>query len=149
MTAYHYNPPHAVARNASVESLVESFRLGRPVPAIAVYGEQAITGSHRIRAYDLAWTDWSRDSSGEGPENEPEIDVVEVPEIDIRNALLLIDKAYLCDVSEWHMLAQAIYLVTDDEDVKSALEDQRHDYEGWTLAHFVRYSGVDLDDLDL
>lgn len=122
-----YNPPHDVEDWDKVRSLVEAFRRGDRITPIAVMGENALTGSHRIAAHDIAWRGWDRRGwdrdEWEGP--EPVLDTVEVSEADYVAACNKLGVDHWQETPHWADWIAALYDVTEDDDLKAAIEDQR------------------------
>jgi len=135
-----YTPLHGIRDRAKFAALVESFRAGRSVPAVAVYGDEALTGSHRVAAHQAAWRAWSRIEEGWEDRPEPILEAVEVAEDDYRAACSLLGIASHGEVEHFDLFAAALHAATLDEDLRAALADQRGDYEGDTAADFARYA---------
>ena len=133
-------PLHGVRDPAKLASLVESFRTGRPVPAVVVQGETALTGSHRIAAHEIAWRAWSRQEEGWDDTEEPTLEMVEVSEDDYLAACRLLGISHHDEVEHFDLFAAALYTATEDDAVKAALVNQRGYYEDATDAEFARYA---------
>jgi hypothetical protein len=133
-------PLHEACDMAKLAALVESFRSGRPVPAVAAQGDTALTGSHRVAAHEAAWRAWSRGGAGWEDAAEPTLDAVEVSEADYLAACRTLGVETHRDVEHYDLFAAALHAATEDEALRAALADQRGDYEDWTAADFVRYS---------
>lgn len=140
MSATFYAPLHPVCDSAKFAALVESFRRGRPVPAVAVQGETALTGSHRTAAHQAAYRSWSRgEESWEGAP-EPTLETVEVSDDDYLAACQSLGVEHHDEVRDYDLFAAALYAVTGDEALKEALADQRGDFESYSAADFARYA---------
>lgn len=135
----HYQPLHEVQDAAKVESLVEAFRTGQHVPAIAVAGDTALTGTHRIAAFAEAWDRWNRGDDGWDIE-EPTLDTVEVSDEDYRNACELIGLEHHTDTRDYNLFIAALHAVTEDDALKAAIADQCYDYEGLSKTELARYA---------
>ena len=134
-----YSTLHEVTDWVKFAALVESFRLGRPVTPVVVQGVTALTGSHRIAAYEAAWRAWSRGERGWENAPEPILYVIEVSDEDYLAACHLLDVSSHDEIMDFDLFTAALYTVTEDGDLKEALADQRGDYENWTKIDFDRY----------
>lgn len=47
-----YQPPHEVRDQAKLDGMIEVLRCGGALPDVLVCGEIALTGSHRLAAYE-------------------------------------------------------------------------------------------------
>lgn len=135
-----YTPLHEVCDRAKFAALVESFRLGRPVPPVVVQGETALSGSHRVAAHAAAWRAWDRREAGWEDSLEPTLDTVEVSEEDYAAACGLLGIAWHRDVEHFDLFAAALHAATEDEALKAALADQRGDYGDYAADDFARYA---------
>lgn len=135
-------PPHEARDRSKIAALIESLRAGRLVPAVAVQGETALTGSHRVAAHERAWRAWSRGEEGWEDAPEPALDTVEVSEDDYLAACRLLGVGHHDEVrfENFDLFAAALHAATGDDDLKAALADQRGDYEDWSDADFARYA---------
>jgi hypothetical protein len=136
----HITPPHEVRDSEKLASIVESFRLGRPVPPVACQGPTALTGSHRIAAYEAAYESWDAGEEGWEDSPEPALETVEVSDEDYIAACKLIGHDPYEDIKEFSLFAAALHEATEDGNLKSALADQMTDYEDFTAADFARYA---------
>lgn len=134
-------PPHAVYDHAKMAALVESFRLGHSVPPVVVCGLQALTGSHRIAAFVEAHAQWASNQDGWEDAAEPELATVEVDDATYARALRMAGVEEGETPREYNELAQALYLCTDNDEVRAALQDQRDDVDHWTADDFARIYG--------
>lgn len=119
------NAPHEVQDQRKYNSMIESLRTNATLPAVVGTGVTGLTGSHRIAAYNQAIELWESEAEGWSDSNKPELEFVEVSNEDYSAACELGEVAHhgeadLNDFCEW------LYSVTDDAELKSALEDQRH-----------------------
>jgi len=107
----HYSAPHEVKDQEKLAQMVATLEAGESLPPIVVMGYTAITGSHRIAAYE---------NVGEEPE------AVEVTVEDYRAAMsaLWLDPD-TDDIKDYSAFCDALYKLTSDATLKAALEDQR------------------------
>ena len=106
----HFQPPHEIKDPKKYLSMVKAIESGIKLPPIVVCGEQALSGSHRIAAWNAC---------------EEEIDYIEIGE-DLYIAAcesMGLDPLY-DEVRDYDELCQQIYNLTDDNDVKEAIKDQ-------------------------
>jgi hypothetical protein len=132
-----YNPPHAVLDKQKLAEIIESFRLGKPIPAVVGQGYAALTGSHRIAAHDAATKLYNDRATGWEDSPEPTLDMIEVADADYQAACRILDVESHHDLN---LFAAALYCITDDEQLKAALADQRGDYEDETVDTLPRYA---------
>jgi hypothetical protein len=109
-----YDAPHSVQNQDQLSEMVATLQSGGKLPPVVVNGTKAITGSHRI----AAWRECDMDQ-----------EVVELSDIDYLRACYVLRCDVAEEAGEWNLFVAAVYEVTDDEEVKAALKDQRHDYE--------------------
>lgn len=133
-------PPHEARDRSKLAALIESFRAAHSIPAVAVQGEVALTGSHRIAAHESAWRAWSRQEEGWEGAPEPALETVEVSEDDYLAACRLLGIGHHDEVEHFDLFVAAMHAVTGDDDLKMALADQRGDYEDATDVDFSRYA---------
>lgn len=137
---YIFVPPHEPRDGAKFAALVESFRTGRPVPPVAVQGDTALTGSHRVAAHRAAYRAWSQGKEGWEDAPEPILETVEASDDEYHAACRLLDVEHWTDVEHLDLFAAALHAAAGDDALKTALADQRGDYEDWTTADFARYA---------
>lgn len=133
-------PLHDVRDSAKFEALVESFRVGRSVPPVAVMDAAALTGSHRVAAHQAAYRAWSRAEAGWEDSAEPELETVEVGDEDYRSACGLLGIRHHDEVEHFDLFAAALHHATGDDALRAALADQRGDYEGCSGDYFAWYA---------
>lgn len=119
-----YNAPHEARDNDKVNALVEAFRTGQEITPIVVQGETAFTGSHRIAAHLKARQLWNDGAAGWEDASEPELQAVEIDDETWERACEMRDVEHLDELGDYNELCQALYDATEDDDIKSALEDQ-------------------------
>lgn len=90
--------------------MIEALRAGSELPSIVVRCTTAITGSHRLAAWDA-----------EGIEPT----VIEISDDDNREACEALYVDYLYECCDCDMIAAVLFEVTDDDDLRDALKDQR------------------------
>lgn len=133
-------PLHGIRDTTKFESLVESFRIGSPVPPVAVMGESALSGSHRIAAHQAAFRSWSRGEEGWEGAAEPKLDTIEVGEEDYLSACRVLGIDHHGSVEHFDLFASALLRVTSDSRLKECLADQCGDYEGCSDGYFAWYA---------
>ena len=118
--------PHQIeeAGNDKFSSLVESFRTGRAVTAVVVYGDNAICGSHRIHAFNTAVELWENDAEGWENTEEPVLEIVELSDEDFTAASEHGGVDSLFDCCDYNDICAWVLEVTEDQDVIKALADQ-------------------------
>jgi len=75
-----YTPIHTPNDTEKLDSIIESIRRGKKITPVLVIGEQALTGSHRVRAFELAYEKYRNQEPGWEDTEEPVIPVVEIDE---------------------------------------------------------------------
>lgn len=120
-----YAEPHQVKDLDKLASLIEAYRTNQSITPIVVQGELAFTGSHRIAAHRQAWKLWNTEDDGWKDASEPELESVEIDDETWQRACTLRGVAHLDELGDWNDLCAALYDASDDDDVKSALQDQR------------------------
>ena len=116
----HYNPPHPPTDKAKTLAMVEAIRQGQSLPPIVINGDNALTGSHRIAAYEIAWKLWDSQAPGWDDASEPTIEVIECSNEDLDSVASNYDLA----TGDFNALASALYATTNDFGLKAALADQ-------------------------
>ena len=111
MTAPKLRAPHRATDESKLAALVAAYSTGETVPPVIVApnGYEAITGSHRIAAAEIAGVD------------VPAIVLTEA-EYTAASEYLGIDS--LADATDHEEQCRAIYKTTDRAEVKAALQDQ-------------------------
>lgn len=106
-----FQAPHEVRDETKLAALIAVLESGGELPPVVVEpnGIQAITGSHRIAAYDAVGQD---------------VPALVLSESDYLAACEYLGVEYLDDERDKSEVARAIYETTDDEDIKGALRDQ-------------------------
>lgn len=119
-----FQPPHEPTDAAKLDAMVETIRTGGTLPPVVRIGAIALTGSHRIAAYEKAYK--LSNAIADGWENVivGEIPSVEISDAELRTALASIDCEYP-DETDHNTLCEAIYRTTTDDDVRNAIADQR------------------------
>jgi hypothetical protein len=124
-----FYPPHEVRDQAKFDGLLESFRLGKPIPPIATCGDVAYTGSHRLHAYEKAQWCWEQKEPGWENSPRPSLGNVEISDQEWEDATGYWNENYYpiesLDELEFNDICEAIYQATQDPELKAALEDQR------------------------
>lgn len=124
-----FYPPHEVRDKDKFNGLLESFRTGKPVPAIAVCGDVAYTGSHRLHAHEKALWCWEQQESGWEKSLRPHLESVEISNQEWEDATAYWSENYwpieTLDELEFNDICKALYQATHDPELKAALEDQR------------------------
>ena len=110
----YYKPPHQMEDRSKVARMIKSIRSGDDLSPIVVNSAYAITGSHRIEA-------WNR--------LDMEHDAVEMSDLDYLRACFICQCEVAEECGDWNLFVSAVYEITESDEVKSALKDQRHDYE--------------------
>lgn len=105
-----FEPPHTVQDAQKLEKMINVIENGGELPPILLCGEKALTGSHRIAAYNYAETE------------VPHIEIEEELYVDAVKAMGL-DPIY-DEVRDYCELAEKMYELTDDDEIKAALADQ-------------------------
>ena len=105
-----YNPPHEVRDDNKLNSMIEALESGKELPPILVQGYTAFTGSHRIAAWDYC---------------EIEAEVVELSYEDYIAAMQEMGLDEYDEIYHLDEFCAAVYKVTNDPDVKSAVKDQQ------------------------
>jgi hypothetical protein len=119
-----YNPLHAPTDTAKLDALVEAIRTNQTITPVVVCGEQAITGSHRVRAFEIAFQKYRDQEAGWEDTEEPAIPVIEIDDETLMAACNAIGADEFGDVVHYDDLYIAIEEHTSDADLKAALEDQ-------------------------
>jgi len=114
--------PHEIRDEEKLNSMIDAIISGTDIPQIVVLNDTAFTGSHRIAAY-LAVEEMINNG-------EINIDVTEIPHIEIEDAdyctaMKNMDLEPGDDISDYNDFCKSLYEITDNDDVKAALEDQR------------------------
>lgn len=107
-----YQAPHEVRDTEKLKHMIETLNNGGKLPAVVVIGEFALTGSHRL----AAWKACGLSPSVVEISND---EYVAACEMEYGN-VVTIDEIY--DYSEF---CDALYITTENDVVKNALEDQR------------------------
>lgn len=106
-----YNEPHQVRDQAKLQRMIDTLRSGGQLPPIVVCGYQAFTGSHRIAAWNACRMDHQ---------------AVEISEAEYIATMTKMGLDWETDeVMDYTDFCDALYEVTNDPDVKAALDDQR------------------------
>jgi uncharacterized ParB-like nuclease family protein len=106
-----YNQPHEVRDQNKLDSMIETLNNGGTLPAVIVCGNQAFTGSHRIAAWEACGI---------------EATVIEISDEDYIATLTKMGLDWETDeVNDYNDFCSALYEVTDNEEIKNAIEDQR------------------------
>ncbi len=121
-----YRTPHTPDNKVKLASMVAAIKSGETMPPLVVIGETAITGSHRIAAYDAANSLVEASTDDDWDSALPiEIPTVELCNDDYTQGMIAIGlDPSVDDPREFNDLCTAIYSLTDDCDVKAALADQ-------------------------
>jgi|JI9StandDraft_2_1071091.scaffolds.fasta_scaffold03069_12 hypothetical protein len=119
-----YTPIHTPNDTEKLDSIIESIRRGKKITPVLVIGEQALTGSHRVRAFELAYEKYRNQEPGWEDTEEPVIPVVEIDEETLTAACQVIGAESVADVVHFDELYAAIERVTDSDEIKSAVADQ-------------------------
>jgi len=108
----YYNPPHQVRDQEMLDAMIQTLESGGDLPPVVVLGDDALTGSHRLAAWEAC---------------QMEAEVVEIEDEDYVAAMehLGLDPIY-DDPTDMNELCAALYQVVEDEDVRTALADQIH-----------------------
>lgn len=118
-----YNPPHKAHDDAKLASMMAMLRQGIDLPPIVVNGETALSGSHRIAAYQAAQK--RRESLDLAWEDVPDrIPAVELSDADCQAAADYLGVEYLTDARDCNEVARAIHVTTTDPAVRAAIADQ-------------------------
>lgn len=126
-------PPHEVTDESKLESMVAAINAGKALPPVVVSGSDAITGSHRLAAWEAC---------GVSPET------IEVTDLDYRRA------CYVADCETHHddleAFCAALIAVTADPEIIAAMSDQVDarvnranvaDAMDMTVADLIEYRG--------
>lgn len=106
-----YTAPHEVSGEAKLAAIVSALEAGQTIPPIAVLTNgYAVSGSHRIAACEIAGVDCP---------------AVVVSDEDATAAAEYMGLDSVLDCSDFNEICHAIYAVTEDADLRKALEDQR------------------------
>jgi len=109
-------PPHDVYDFAIMESMVDTLFRGEDLPPIVVNGDYALTGSHRIAAYE-EYVDRTGSSI--------EISYVEIDDEILKKALEVFGVGSFQDIDMLCEFYKLLYNMLDDYPaLKAALEDQ-------------------------
>ena len=119
-----YNPLHAPTDKAKLASLIEAIRTNQEISPIVVNGDQAITGSHRVRAFEIAFEKYSNQEAGWEDTVEPSIPVVEIDDETLLAACNAVGADDFSEVLHFDDLYMAIERLTTDEELKAAVADQ-------------------------
>ena len=120
-----YTPPHDATDGPKIDALVESYRTGQEVTPVLVYGDRALTGSHRIEAHRRASALWECSAPGwEDIDDHPQLSVVRMDDADWLAACESCGVDDLDDLSDHGAICAAIYHSTDDSRIRAALADQ-------------------------
>ena len=103
--------PHRATDESKLAALVAAYSAGETVPPVIVEpnGYQAITGSHRIAAAEIA---------------DVEVPMIILTEADYTAACEYLGIDSLGDAVDHEEQCRAIYQTTDRAEVKAALQDQ-------------------------
>jgi hypothetical protein len=123
----HYQPPHEVTCEDKLASLIEAFRTNQDITPIAVQGDFAFTGSHRIEAHRQAYELWNTEAAGWDREKtqEPVLEAIEVDDETYLAACAREGVEHHEQIGDYDAICSALYDATDDAELKAALEDQR------------------------
>jgi len=107
-----YRAPHETRDSEKLESMIATLRAGKQLPPVVVIGDVAITGSHRLAAWAAL---------------DMEPNVVELSEGDYIAAM---DAHFGPDwqdyeIGDYNAFCTTLYEITQDSDVRAALQDQR------------------------
>jgi ParB-like chromosome segregation protein Spo0J len=119
-----YNPLHAPVDKTKLASIIEAIRTNQAISPIVVSGEQAITGSHRIRAFEIAFEKYSNQEAGWEDTGEPSIPVVEIDDETLLAACNAVGADDFSEVVHYDDLYVEIERLTTDEELKAAVADQ-------------------------
>lgn len=118
-----YHPPHQPTDKAKLAAMVETYRSGGTLPAVAGQGEIAITGSHRIAAYNAARRAWANQDAGWENSPEPNLEMIEIDDAEYRQAL---DNLGYDDAGEgWNEFCAELANITESDELRAALADQQ------------------------
>lgn len=103
--------PHEVRDQEKLQSMIDELEDGNDLPPVVVIGEQALTGSHRIAAWESCGMD---------------IDYIEIEDDDYISAMkhLNLDPVYDQIPSDLNDFCKAVFETTEDDEIKEALKDQ-------------------------
>jgi hypothetical protein len=119
-----YNPLHDVKDQNKFGKMVEALRRGETLSPIVADGDDLLTGSHRYAAYVQAWNNWGEGEPGWQETPEPYIQILEVDEQEMLSTYLVMD-ASIDLWKEADTVAATLYEITEDQEIRDALRDQR------------------------
>ena len=119
-----YTPLHTPTDKAKLASLIEAIRLNQPIQPIVINGEQAITGSHRVRAFEIAFEKYRNQEAGWEDTAEPSIPVVEIDDETLVAACNAIGADDFSEVVHYDDLYIEIERLASGEELKAAVADQ-------------------------
>lgn len=119
-----YNPLHAPTDSAKLASIVEAIRTNQTITPIVINGEQAITGSHRVRAFEIAFEKYSNQEAGWEDTDEPSIPVVEIDDETLLAACKAVGADDFSEVVHYDDLYIEIEALATDDELKAAVADQ-------------------------
>lgn len=106
-----YQAPHEVRNEEKLQSMIATLQNGGQLPPVVVIGDYALTGSHRIAAWDAC---------------EMQAEIVELSDDDYVAACeeLYGEVMTIDEIGDFSQFCEAIYNITADKEVKAALSDQ-------------------------
>ena len=104
------NPPHEVRDQVKLNTMIASLQAGHQLPAIVVCHDLALTGSHRIAAWDACDMDYA---------------VIEIDDDEYINTMINIGLDYEIDtLCDFNIFCESLYNSTNRDDLKKSLSDQ-------------------------
>jgi len=119
-----YTPLHSPTDNAKLAAIIEAIRTHQTISPIVVIGEQAITGSHRVRAFEIAYEKYVNQELGWEDTNEPSIPAVEIDDETLTAACNAVGAEDFSEVVHYDDLYMEIERLATDDELKAAVADQ-------------------------
>lgn len=105
-----YNKPHEIRDEKKLQSMIDTLRAGGELPPVLVIGYNALTGSHRLAAWEAC---------------DRAAIVIELSDEDYIAAMRAQGLNEWDEIYDYSDFCRALYEVTGDPEIKAAVADQR------------------------
>lgn len=122
----YFNPPHEIKDKAKLQSMIDTLEKGGQLPPVVVYGNDALTGSHRI----AAWVAVDQDAQVVELTDKEFILATAlsngVDDLDINDPddIEFYHKHLAQDVCDYNEFCEALSKVSENSNVLEAIKDQ-------------------------